>query len=431
MLNGWTDHRLLLLMGVLGSVLAGSAHAASPSDFSRDAEEIASRSKPIIEDGRSRVSVSQRQAIDAIVGNTRQKLPEDFLKEADRISSEALVKLKEPRTFAGQNIAVNPKERALRQAKASVYTGEKTYLFVSQSMGMEALRKIVVDLEGRRDVVIVLRGLQEEQSIDGLFNILYKLKKGIKKPPAVIMDDRLFEAFNIQAVPAMVHVSDAGGSAKKAADHEVIRVLGIERPDYLKEKMVEGVRGDLGKRGPVFAITELPLKEVIRRRVAKIDWKAKAREAYRRAWRNFDIEQLSPAPETRVRTVSAFVVATADIRDSKGRVIVAKGTEANQLEIVPWHGALVVFNPEEKRELDWVITHRNAIEKQFHPVKYLITSIDRSDGWDDYERIKTALDRHVYVLLPDVKRRFELTHTISIVAADNDRKTFIVKEVRP
>lgn len=422
-------HRTSLVLMLFLTAFATSSVATSPVEYGRDAEAIAKQSKPIIEQGKDQVPLDQAQAIDSIINSTRQELPKDFVKEAAKLSRDAIEKMQSDHTFGGERITF--KEKAVLKAKNSIVEGEKTYLFVSQSMGLRTLRDTLKALGGRKDVVMVFRGLNEDQSFEQLFRFMTKLKTGIDNPPPVVMDDKLFNAFGIESVPALVHVSDGGGSEENAAKNEQIRVLGIDRPDFLLEKLDEGVRGDLGKQGPVYAISELTFTEIIRRRITKIDWDAERKRAFQNAWQHIPIESLTPAPETRRRSVSAVVIATADITDSKGKIIIHKGTKKNQLEMIPWHGAIVVFDPENKKELQWVVAHRDKIERNYYPVKYLITQINRDQGWDDYRRIKTALDRHIYVLVPDVSNRFQLEHTISIVSADNEKKEFVVKEVKP
>lgn len=357
-------------------------------------------------------------------------------KEARSLTERAREMLRESRTFQGHEIGIGkaktdkPAKRVKIEKK--LYTGERTFLFISQSMGEKTLSSLIRHYAGRSDVVLVMRGMNRDQSFGKMFRLLYRLKQGIKNPPAVIMDSRLFDVFGIRSVPAMVRVSKGIASTpQEVAQREIARVEGLDHDDWLLEKIRSGERGDFGKKGPVREITELSLTELVKLRASQIDWEKKKREAYQRAWQNIKITPLTPASKTVIRTVSAEVVATADIKDSKGKIIIPKGTKANQLAVRPWRGAIVVFDPTSNKELDWVTAYRDDIEARFRPVKYIITNIDRDDGWRDYKRLSDRLDRHLYVLVPDLAARFQLEHTISIVHADNDKKVFLVSEIKP
>ena len=71
--------------------------------------------------------------------------------------------------------------------------------------------------------------------------------------------------------------------------------------------------------------------------------------------------------------------------------------------------------------------------KKEHPeVMLLATDMVKDEtGWDAYVRLTDRLDSHVYLLTPEVRERFLLRATPSVVTGDNERKLFVVREIAP
>ncbi|HBO1620026.1 TPA: hypothetical protein L4F62_006594, partial [Pseudomonas aeruginosa] len=60
-------------------------------------------------------------------------------------------------------------------------------------------------------------------------------------------------------------------------------------------------------------------------------------------------------------------------------------------------------------------------------VTLILSSVDIEAGWDDLQRIQGAVSAPAYLLKSDVKDRFAIERTPSIVTADG--QSFFIKEV--
>jgi len=50
-------------------------------------------------------------------------------------------------------------------------------------------------------------------------------------------------------------------------------------------------------------------------------------------------------------------------------------------------------------------------------VTVMLTEINREEGWEEYNRLARHFGRQVYLLTPDVKERFQISRTLSVVTA--------------
>lgn len=57
---------------------------------------------------------------------------------------------------------------------------------------------------------------------------------------------------------------------------------------------------------------------------------------------------------------------------------------------------------------------------------FIVTRLDREQGWDSYKRVTDAVDAPVYLLTPDVAESFALAATPSVITAQGKR--FVVEE---
>ena len=178
--------------------------------------------------------------------------------------------------------------------------------------------------------------------------------------------------------------------------------------------------------------------EELQERTAKINWAQKAENAKRRAWKNIPIEPLEHATTYRKRLVDPTVTIQKDIivddPQHKGEklVVARKGDKLNPLEFRPFDRLLVVFNPTIKTEVDFVAKHLDTWIKQSgnlaQNTRLLITDMDRSGGWNEFNGLIKKFDKPVFVLVPEVKKTFVLERTPAIVYAQKGALEFVVEE---
>lgn len=374
------------------------------------------------------IAASAREDVSSIAAQADQikKSTSTYLNEFDArpAPSDEVVKLAEEvmnnsRQAANQALPDVGKQYGVEMPSADVIspTGEWVDIFVSRSLG-EELAQTIRDLEGSKIAVrFVFRGIAEGQRINDSLADYGRWTQGLENPPPAILDPNVYRQHGVTSVPHMIYMKDGKALAS---------VRGLSNPQWLADAVASGERGDLGARGPVMEIAERDLIDVMQERAAGLDLESRKEQTIKTYWERATFTELAAAEKPSRRTIDPTVVIARALKDQNGKVIVPAGTKINPLDMRPFTLRLVVFNPTRKAELNWVksLTPVSGVE-----VMYLATAMDREDGWKQLEAIENALDAPVYLLQPDIRQRFELRSTPSIVTAEN--RQFVVEEFVP
>ncbi|KAA6187964.1 conjugal transfer protein [Thiohalocapsa marina] len=280
-------------------------------------------------------------------------------------------------------------------------------LYVSRSLGEGQLRELFAFASAEPDTRILFRGVAEAESLIDFVASLQPLLAELEPPPTVLLDPTPFVRDAIHAVPTLVAHGPDGS--------ELARVSGLATTGWLRRALAEGERGDLGVRGPVRAIAEPDLLEEIHRRLARIDFAALGEHALERAFERLRFESLPSAGEDRTRLIDPTLTAGADIRLPDGTLLVRAGESVNPLDRLPFTQRLVVFDAADRRQLAFV--RELAGQGSEKPSVYLLTGLPRKDGWRELQRVSEALDSPVYLLTPELRRRFALERVPAVVEA--------------
>jgi hypothetical protein len=73
--------------------------------------------------------------------------------------------------------------------------------------------------------------------------------------------------------------------------------------------------------------------------------------------------------------------------------------------------SLVVFDPRDPLELDAVEAVLPGLAR---PV-LIASQIDPVEGWETFARLGRRFDHPVYLLMPDIRARFAIERTVSVV----------------
>ena len=125
---------------------------------------------------------------------------------------------------------------------------------------------------------------------------------------------------------------------------------------------------DYGQQGALFPITEPDLLEQIQRKLMALQASGATAKL------NEDLKRRTIAKVNRPAPVSGLGIASAirswpfdptisvaeDIRDDKGRMIMAAGTRVNPLDTVPLRQTLVFLDGDDPAQLDWVTKNFQA-----------------------------------------------------------------------
>ncbi len=133
-----------------------------------------------------------------------------------------------------------------------------------------------------------------------------------------------------------------------------------------------------------------------------------------------------------MRYIDPTILVEKDILDLNGNAVRKAGERVNPMEMRPFTLALVVFNPLVESEVKIALAQAAALKERHPQVMLLATDMVRDEtGWDAYKRLTDRFESHVFLLTPEVRERFALRATPSVVTGDNERKLFVVREIAP
>ena len=137
----------------------------------------------------------------------------------------------------------------------------------------------------------------------------------------------------------------------------------------------------MGDRGETLSIVEPDLVELMKKRVAAIDWEAKKKAAVENFWKNKTFEVLPTAEVDRTRTVDLTITVPTDIRDLAGNLIRRAGERINPLDIRPLTQTMLIFNAANRVEVDRVADFLKAWKADGRTMPVLIaTAVDKARG---------------------------------------------------
>lgn len=366
---------------------------ARAADVMTDAATIAESGNKI------RRGIEDQETPDWVKGSSKSRVSDDVVEEI-LVRSQRVI---------DQALSVDS------DASAAIPSKRHIEVFVSVSLGEAALREIMEEASGRVDVTVVFRGVPESVSFAAGIRRIQSLVSGIEPAPTVVIDPTRFTALNVSDVPAIALLSD---------DRLIATASGITGIDAFLAQVNSGKRGNLGRLGPVRAIAEPDLIAVMQQRIVSLDLAQKSAGAMKRYFDKAEFVSLPSAEKPQARTVDPTVVVTQDIVDANGRVLVKAGRRINPLDGYPFSARLIVFDATSRSERE--IARRVMHEGKFKAI-LLATRLDRESGWDGLKRVEDEMRAPVYLLTPEVRDRFGITHTVSIVEAKG--KVFEIREV--
>ncbi|ASJ88538.1 TrbC family F-type conjugative pilus assembly protein [Pseudomonas aeruginosa] len=316
---------------------------------------------------------------------------------------------------AAAKAALAPEEKVegSKVERLEMKPGETYVIYVSWSLGESFIKGLMKENKDSGNVVLKFRGIPEGLTMVQSLAKIQRLSMDTKSPVSVEIDPVSFADNGVQLVPFIAKYRDGEvvSVAKGSADTEIFR----SKP---------GV-ADLGVVGDQVEIAEKDLIELMKERASKLDFNEMKRRAIGRFWANQNFIELGQAQEDRTRKLDPTIVVPADMRAADGTLIHAEGTRINPLDIRPFNQRLVIIDPSQEWQLSLA---RDQIDRfgKGQLVTIILTSVEVETGWGQLKSIEDRLDQPAYILTPEVKERFDLEFTPSVVTAD--ASTFLIQE---
>lgn len=469
-----------IMLSFFGSIV-NSAHAAtgelsiqenrakfSPevlNIFKDQAKKLESKRKPDNQDSDAleKLGIELNAQKDAILAS-----PETMQKAGSAVKeSQTLFKDSENERSLGRG--------SKEQSAANPETETKwlTTFFISESMGKEKVKALIDAYAGDNTVRFVLKGFNGKGTINDGLKWLLDLILGMNPQPNILLDPELFQRYDVTVAPTMLlervdgapvekqsadeqkisrtlkNLGTALGLAedqsKTAADQiaqEVVTkkaltrrpaliVSGVTSREWAIEKAKEGAEFNQKTQGEVFEISERDILEIAKERVARIDWERKKEEALNRFWERQQDHYVSLplAQESTERIVDPSIVLNRDVYGADGSVVFKAGQKFNPFDRMPFTKTVIVFNASIPKEVEAVAKLVNEEQSQNRNVLLLVTEFKSSGAFEQIKTMNEMWQEPVYLLTPELKKRFDIRATPTVIKADNNKKVFLVKEI--
>lgn len=289
-------------------------------------------------------------------------------------------------------------------------------IFVSWSLGEQEIKDLLVRYNGNKTVELVFRGIPEGMPFPQALAKLQKLALETKSDTPVLINPVLFTDAAVTTVPQIRKLVEG------APQYVVAGTTSIEGADT--EYSTRKTPG-LGSVGPTLDIDERDLIEVLKERLAKVDFAELKEKATKRFWDKQTFVDLPTATSHRVRKLDPTVTVPEDMVAADGSLIHKAGDRINPLSIRPFTQRLVIIDPVDSKQIA-LAKAEIAKHGEDQNVVVILSRVDRSAGWDGFTSVQDQINRAVYLLKDDVRTRFSIDFVPSVVTADSSN--FYIEE---
>lgn len=433
--------------------------------FKEQAKKLESRRKPDNQDSDAleKLGIELNAQKDAILSSP------ETMQKAGSVVKESQTLFKDLENE--QSLAPGTKEQSA--ANPETETKWLTTFFISESMGKEKVKALIDAYAGDNTVRFVLKGFNGKGTINDGLKWLLDLILGMNPQPNILLDPELFQRYDVTVAPTMLlervdgvpvekqsadeqkisrtlkNLGTALGLAedqsKTAADQiaqEVVTkkaltrrpaliVSGVTSREWAIEKAKEGAEFNQKTQGEVFEISERDILEIAKERVARIDWERKKEEALNRFWERQQDHYVSLplAQESTERIVDPSIVLNRDVYGADGSVVFKAGQKFNPFDRMPFTKTVIVFNASIPKEVEAVAKLVKEEQSQNRNVLLLVTEFKSSGAFEQIKSMNESWREPVYLLTPELKERFQIRATPTVVRADNKKKVFKVEEI--
>lgn len=317
--------------------------------------------------------------------------------------------------------------KAQKEQAIAACQNQKQYLLVSRSMGQESLKDAMAEASGNSELHLIFQGIPDGMTVqEGVLDI-QRMAREFDPVPSVGLNPLMFRRQNVKDVPHSILFSPGHWQGNKCVQSVIASMRGLTNYDYLLKQVENGRSGNLGKLGPTVAISEENFMDAIEEKIKTTDWDSMKKRAAETVWTDYPMENLPAARTDRIFQIDPTVVAIRDIVTPDGEIVARKGDRINQLEVMPFNQLLVILNPLREKEIEAATQIIAQGKADGLKVSVLATKIDRDHGWESYNKIVKTMGQHVFLLTQEVRQRFQIRSTLSVVTAEEGK--FLIREV--
>lgn len=191
---------------------------------------------------------------------------------------------------------------------------------------------------------------------------------------------------------------------------------------------------DYGQQGTTFPVIEADLLSVIHQRLTgmqasgEIDRanRALAARTAERVRRPAPVAGITAANEPRSWSFDPTITVADDLRDARGRLVVARGTRVNPLDTVPLRQRLVFIDGDDQNQVAWAMARTTALDAKVILVGgspfALMKAEQRRFYFDQSGTLTTKLGIHAVPAVVEQRGRVLAVRELVIQGTKGDRK---------
>lgn len=294
-----------------------------------------------------------------------------------------------------------------------------TKIFLSRSMPIDDIKAAFERAATEPDTVAVFRGLMPGTDLMAFRRWLSEVLgpfANLAPPPKIQIDPPAFQLAGVAQVPTVV-IFDS--------DTVLASVSGMVNPDWVREQVDLGTRGALPQAGPAHEIAEPDLIQVMKQRLAAVDWDKWRRSQVDGLRRAVAKSALPEATLTRTRWHDPSFEVVEDVVVNN-HVLARKGERVNPLDRVAFLQEIYVIDATDPRQLA-------AVKEWVSKARTRVTVITTRSGGDDplawlAERA-TELGHPIFTWRQDLAQAFGIERVPTRVRSEDGR--FRLDEFRP
>lgn len=310
--------------------------------------------------------------------------------------------------------------------EAKLPTGYRVTIFVSRAMGEGALTDLMYLHRNRKDVRFVFRGVPDGMSVPQFgwwLKELLQPEGDLIQDLNINLDPELFDLAGAEMAPTMIlenlNVIDHAASNGKDVGKIVARAVGYNDPDWLYESMQKG-RTDERSSNAV-PIEEEDLRIRAEREASAVasrftrDPEVLKNRFWDRQASTLKRMPVQPAAADRRRVLHFMFRAENEIRDNDGKILAFAGEVFQPNDVLPFDRRIFVFNPNIKREVDFVEAELKTIRNGVSRVMLLVTEVPQTaPGQQPWDGLQALIDRfgvQVFLLNDHFRSSFSIEAT--------------------
>lgn len=309
--------------------------------------------------------------------------------------------------------------------------GYRASIFVSTSMGREALLALLKRYGGKADVRLIFRGIPADMNVPTFAAFLLNLSREAGAAPAqVLIDPEFFTAAGVTAVPTTVieDLARPGADADLDLSAPHIKAVGFSGVSYVWARAEGGET--VIRQGSVREIAEEDLiARMMRNAEARLDQITRdPEEITRRYWERqtaaLERGPVTPAAVARTRPLFFAFTAPEDIRDANGAILAYRGQVFSPYDVMKWDRRHLVIDPTRPIELDWLEKKLSEQRPGVVRTMIILTRVPPvtpgAAPWQGIQDLVTRFKTQVFLLTDQYRAGFAVEHTPTEIFPDSD-----------